>query len=414
MKRTTAFRITADLCFYFCVLSIFPALRPWQLPMLLFTAAAFLVTLLAVYCPYALLRFLLSLLPGLCFLLAPVKFPLFFPGLAWLYLILVLSFGRFGMFLDDYRRIYRIMLIVCLCSLAANIAHSAVYRGDVISYYSIGYALAFLFFGMLAMREMQMNAKMGLSWRLMNAATVIGVPALAIGASVLLFYILRTIEPVVSYLFRPIGTFLMMLFSRLFPGSYEDALPTPKPSATPLPTPAIFENPASEGQSVLEENINADFLRPETLDKAAQIGGYAVLVALVLLAVYVVFRYARMSRVVSETDEYLYEESEEALPKRKRRTARTAPVSGNAQQIRRIYKKYLELMRENGVRIQKDSTSREILEEAELVNLSPSAARLRELYLKARYGEDGAVSREDVQEAQRCLQEIREQEGWKR
>ena len=107
MKRTTAFRITADLCFYFSILNIFPALRPWQLPMLLFTAAAFLVTLLAVYCPYAPLRFLLSLLPGLCFLLAPLDFLLFFPGLAWIYLILMLSFGRFGMFLDDYRRIYR-------------------------------------------------------------------------------------------------------------------------------------------------------------------------------------------------------------------------------------------------------------------------------------------------------------------
>ena len=128
-----------------------------------------------------------------------------------------------------------------------------------------------------------------------------------------------------------------------------------------------------------------------------------------LLALYIVFRYVRMNRAVSADGEVLYEETEEGLPKRKKRVSRAEPVSGNAQQIRRIYKKYLELMRENGVRIQKDSTSREILEEAELVNLSPSAARLRELYLKARYGEDGAVSREDVQEAQRCLQEVRDE-----
>lgn len=389
-------------------------MRPWQLPMLLFTAAAFLVTLLAVYCPYAPLRFLLSLLPGLCFLLAPFKFLLFFPALGWLYLILMLSFGRFGMFLDDYRRIYRIMLIVCLCSLAANLAHSAVYRGDVISYYSLGYALAFLFFGMLAMREMQMNAKMGTSWRLMNAATVIGIPALAIGSSVLLYYLLHSLQPVVSFLFRPIGSFLMWLFGRLFPGTSDDLLPTPMPTATPRPTPALVIESGHEGRAVVEDNIEPNWLKPEALDKAAQLGGYVVLAVLVLFAVYVVVRYVRLNRVVTSNGDYLYEETEEALPKRKKRAAQTERVSGNAQQVRRIYRKYMELMRENGVRIQKDSTSLDILDEAELLNLSPSAKRLRELYLKARYAEGGSVTREDVQEAQRCLQEIRDQEGWKR
>jgi HEPN domain. len=65
------------------------------------------------------------------------------------------------------------------------------------------------------------------------------------------------------------------------------------------------------------------------------------------------------------------------------------------------------------VRIQKDSTSQEILDEAETSGLSPAAQRLRELYLKARYDDDSKVSREDVQEAQRCLQQIREEEHLK-
>lgn len=414
MKRTAAYRITADLCFFFSILSIFPAMRPWQLPMLLFVAAAFAVTLLAVHCSFLPLRFLLSLLPGLCFLGAELKFLLFFPALAWLYLILVLTAGKFAMFLDDYRRIYRAMLIVCLCALAANVAHSLIYRGDVISYYSMGYALAFLFFGMLAMREMQMNAKMDLSWSLMNAATVIGIPLLAIGGSLLLFVILRSIEPVVNYLFRPIGMFLIWLFDRLFPNSYEKPVPTQAPLNTPPPTPPILDlDPVSEGRQLLEENFETNLAMQKAIEKATALGGYVVLAALILFAIWIVLRYARMSRSAAEHEEYSYEETSEILPQRKKRAARAPLIPGNAEQLRRIYRKYMELMREQGVRIQKDSTSQEILDEAETSGLSPAAQRLRELYLKARYDDDSKVSREDVQEAQRCLQQIREEEHLK-
>ena len=70
-------------------------------------------------------------------------------------------------------------------------------------------------------------------------------------------------------------------------------------------------------------------------------------------------------------------------------------------------------MQKNGIRVQKDSTSLEVMDEAESVNLSPAARRLRELYLKARYADGESVTREDVQEAARCLKEIREDESWK-
>lgn len=414
MKRTAAYRITADLCFYFSILSIFPALRPWQTPMALFAAAVLAVSLIAVYCPYGPLRFLLALLPGLCFLKAPLSWLLFFPALGWLYVILMLTMGNFALWLDEYRRNYGAMLVIVLCSLAANIAHSIVTHGQVISLPSLIYAFAFLCLGVLAMRQMQMNANMSLNWRLYNAAVVVGAPVLAVGISLLLFKLLRSLRPVVSYLFRPIGLFFIWLFNLLFPGGLEEAASTPMPTLPPLPTPAFVEEATGHGNMVMDDmadKLNMDSL---LMEKAISIGAYVVCGVLVLLALFLVVRIVRRNRRYAEENEFFYEEAEEGEATRKKRSRRDAPMSGSAQQIRRIYRQYMELMRANGVHIQRDSTSKDILEEAEQISLSPEADRLRELYLKARYGEDEAVTPQDVQEAKDCLKAIAKDENWKR
>ena len=46
-KKTAAFRITADLCFYFAVLHVFAVFREQALPLALFVAAAYFATLAA-------------------------------------------------------------------------------------------------------------------------------------------------------------------------------------------------------------------------------------------------------------------------------------------------------------------------------------------------------------------------------
>lgn len=407
MKRSAAFRISADLCFFFSVLSVFPAFTPWMLPMALFVAAALVVSLIAVHCPYAALRCLLALLPGLCFLGAPLSPLLVFPALGWLYLILSLTLGRFHAWLDDYRSIYRVQLVVCLCFLAANIAHNTVYRGAVISWPSLVYALAFLCLGVLAMRGMQMNAKMSAGWQLANAATVVGVPVLAVGGSLLIYLLLRALAPAVRYLFRPIGLFVLWLFD-LFTPDYAEPVPTPTPEPLVLPTPAFVEEATGHGNMMMDDMADNFKMASALLEKAAAIGGYVVLGLLLLLAIWFIVRYVRRGALKPQQEDYLYEETEEG-GKPRRRGAKAETVRGGARQIRRIYQQYMELMRANGVAIQRDSTSGEILDEAERINLSAAARRLRELYLKARYGDDSSVTPEDVQEAQRCFEEIKKE-----
>lgn len=414
MKRAAAYRFTADLCFYFSILSIFPALRAWTLPMALFTAAFFIVTLIAVHVPWAALRLLLALLPGLCFIGAEIRFLLVFPALGWLYMIIILTSGRFNIWLDEYRRNYRIMLIICLCSLAANAAHSAIYRGDIISYPSLIYAFCFLCLGVIALRAMQMNANMSVRWRLANAAAVVGAPVLAIGGSFLVFMLLRYTVPGVNYVLKPVGRFVDWALLSLFPKT-EAA-----PEATPIPMPSTppsvgLQIPGHEGRAVLEDNIEPNWVNTQLVDRAAQIGGYVVLALLLLLAIFLVVRHARRNSSKKLQEDYLYEETEDEIrPEKKKRGGNRRIIPTPADQIRGIYRKYMELMKENGVSIQKDSTSEEILDEAEEINLSPAARRLRQLYLKARYAEGSSITREDVQEASRCLKEIREEDVWKK
>lgn len=409
MKRTAAYRICADICFYYLVLSLFSAMHRWQTPMALFAAASLAVSLAAVHCPWAALRLLLSLLPGLVFLNAQLRLPLVFPALAWLYLILMLTGGRFQLWLDDYRRVYRAMLAASLFLIAANVLAAAAYRGAVISEASLVYAMAFLCLGAFAMRGMQMNANMNLRWTIANAAVVIGVPLLAVVGSLSLYVLLRWLMVALKVLFGLIGQLIARLLNPLFRGAGEAALPTPTPLPTPSPTPGPSEEAPAFGD-VPEDVIN---WRPDPgmAENAARIGGYVVLAILLLAAVYVIVRLVRRNRVEPETYEYDFEVEEDDAELPRRKAEKVSPGT-YARQIRGVYRKYMELMRSRGVRIRKNNTSREILDEAEKLRSSPDAQRLRELYLKARYGEDEAVTRAELQEAARCLKMIRG-EDWK-
>jgi hypothetical protein len=79
-------------------------------------------------------------------------------------------------------------------------------------------------------------------------------------------------------------------------------------------------------------------------------------------------------------------------------------VVGNAGQLRRIYKTYLEYRQEGGMTVGASDTSAQILDKE--TREKEEAARLRELYIAARYGDPSAVTRSQVQEAQACLERI--------
>lgn len=405
MKQTAVFRTTGEICFYFSVLYVFDVFRAWWLPIALFTAACFGLGFVIVQCRGSLARLGLSLLPGLCFLLGPLDWLLLFPALAWLYYILVMTQGNWAMPLDEYRKSYTAMMAISLVFVAGNIANATLYRGHLISVESMVYVFLFFFLGVVSMRRMQMNADMSRAWKLSNALSVALFPLLAVGASVLLFLFLRYTQPAVKYLLIPVGRFLNWLSLKLFPPTYEEAAPvsTLKPEVNALPVGPEFSSHGG-GQSFDHESLGAS---PYLIDKTAGIGAYVLLGLLLLLALYLIVRHARRGRPLVQGAEegYAYDDTETALAG-KRGRKQDEPLVGNARQLRRIYKTYLEYTDSKGLSRRTGDTSQDILDRADKLRQSEDARRLRELYIAARYGDPKAVTREQVREAQSCLERI--------
>lgn len=410
MKNSFVIRVTGEICFFFSVLSIFPIFRSWWLPLALFTAACFALGFLIVRCKSTALRLLLSLLPGLCFLLAPLHWLLIFPGFAWLYYILVMTQGNYAMPLEEYRRIYRFLLLISLFFVAADIANSTLYRGELISIPSLVYVFLFMFLGLYAMRRMQMGADMSAKWRLSNAVSTAGIPLLAVGASVMLFLIFRFTQPILTWLLTPVGKGILWLLDKLFPqgSDISDQLAEPnilKPETNTLPYEPEYGDFGNESYLGDADRIITSHL---LIEKAATIGAFVVLGLLLLLALYLVIQYVKRNQPLPAEGEsdLAYDEGERIDPESKKHAGKAPRMVGNARKLRRIYQTYLEYVQTKGLEIEKSDTSQEILERAKNIRGSEQAERLRQLYIAARYGDPKAVTGEQVREAQDCLEQI--------
>ena len=405
MKQTFVYRVTGEICFFFSVLNVFEAFRSLRLPMALFALACLALGLLIVRCKSAWLRCGLALLPGLCFVIGPWNLLLIAPGLAWLYYILAMTRGNYAYPLDEYRKTYTILLTVCLFFLAANIANSTIYRGRLLSLDCLLYAFAFLLLGVMAMRRMQMGADMSRSWQLRNALTVAGFPLAAVGISVLLFLLLRFSAPALRYLLTPLGRFVLWLINLLFPGRAEEILapvPTLKPEKNVLPLGIPDSSHGVRGA------FDADSIETGSLliEKAASVGAYVMLGILLLIALALVISHARRGSLAAQEGPEWDEGLEVGSVVMAGRKGRKAPPLSPARQLRRIYRTYLEYTGSKGLSRRAADTSQDILERAEKLRQSEDANRLRELYIAARYGDPRAVTREQVQEAQGCLERI--------
>ena len=407
MKQTSVLRVTADICFYYAVLSAIGAFQAWRLPMALFAAACLLLGLIIVRFASPAPRLLLAVLPGLCFLTGPFSLLMFIPLLAWFYYFIVMARGHFAMPLDEYRRNYTFMLVVSLFFIAANIANSTIYLYRLISVDGLIYVAVFLILGILAMRRMQMGAEMNLNWRVRNFLSVIGMPVLAVGAALLVFLLLRFSHQALTAILVPVGRFFIWLFGKLFPVGDQ---PVEETTALEELISTKAQQQALElefGSNDEVENLHTPDSSFMLIERAAAIGGWILLGLLLLLVLVLIWRYAKRNRSEPE-DELLYDETE-AIPAdggRRKRGRRIPLLAGNARQLRRIYKTYLEYRKGKGMSVHPSDTSAEILERDREMSESEDAVRLRELYLAARYGNPSAVTHDQVQEAQACLERI--------
>ena len=80
--------------------------------------------------------------------------------------------------------------------------------------------------------------------------------------------------------------------------------------------------------------------------------------------------------------------------------------------IRALYREYIKYVRKGGAELKKGSTSADILEssrelsEDEKKDMSEDESLLREIYIRARYGDPAGITDNDVAEARRLLERI--------
>ena len=406
MKRTAALRLTGEICFYYSILAMFPVFRQWALPMAGFTLACLLVGLAAVGLKSAPLRLLLSLIPGVCFLPAPLHWMLVFPCAAWLYFILCLGFGHFGDTQDEFRTAFRWMLIVCVFVLAVQAVSAILFNSAAVSYASVAYLAAFLVLSVVAMRGMRMGVSMDRRWHAANLLTVLCTLLVAVGVSMLLYLLYSHSKPILLILITPIRLLLEWLFG-LFRFKSEE----PAPSVTR--PPVVWTDKIAKGNALLEEpeqHLTQDLEKAASergADQVMSIGAFLIICLVILIAAWLIIRLARRGKAFAEAD-LDYELAEGGAPVRAKRRARAETVHGPAQHVRKLYREYLDYLEKNGLQRTLSDTSGEIL--AESARLSGASAEeektLRRIYLKARYSGE-AVTEADVEAARTCLEAVR-------
>lgn len=84
------------------------------------------------------------------------------------------------------------------------------------------------------------------------------------------------------------------------------------------------------------------------------------------------------------------------------------PRRSNRSKVRKLYRSYLKLVRRKGQRLETDQTTADILEKHPENTNTEAAARLRQVYLKARYDTGNPVTDRDVEQAKAALKQVTE------
>lgn len=410
MKRVAALRITGDICFFYAIVSLLPMFEPFKRSMALFVPLCLLVALVAVGVGSAPLRFLLSLVPGACFLLSEFSLPLIVPVLPWVYFILYVTLGRFGMEISDYRRAFRWMLLIGALLVTAYAVSAALYGSGAVPLASIAYLAAYLLLGVCALRWMQMGTGMDARWQGTNLLVILTVLVAAAVVGVVAYELFIHSQPILLFLIAPVQALLKWLYGLFNHGeNVQHAVQNPVPDKADMTLPKavpVFE------EGLTHKYEEAGYVVSHRLaDRLVSIGAFLILAFLVFIIVWLIVKLVRRGVEYAEGPRD-YEATEEGGPVRRRRKNRTPQVYGRAQTVRMLYRQYLEYLKENGLKRTVSDTSEEIMAESARISAgsAPEEETLRSVYLKARYSA-AKVTDEDVAAARRSLDAIRSGKG---
>ena len=403
-------KIFGDVCLYFSVISAFPALFPHEFPLLI---PAFLMGISgAVSCAAAdrgkdvLSRF--SLVLALISFLLPetlIEYLLLIPPVV--YTAMTVLKGSFGLEYLNFRGYFRKAILLWtvgfgILVLAGVLETMSTPWQNTIDYEdTLRMGIYFAVSGIVLQRQLRMGMAGSRGDRRLNAlqsaATIGGTAGTLFGVwgihKLLITYAQEYMDRLVKFLYD-LCTIPISLLGWLFGILFEDFS-------------EFHEAPKLETASTetVEESLVSipvgEWTDPEPVLPAPQEPRYpwwlaiALLSALMILLLVLHKLYGERRKGSGAASIFRKLDKPETTKPEKKASARG--------KIRKYYREHLRQEKRKGVSFRTNQTSEDILNHISPTTDRKAAARLREIYLKARYSEHSILTQEDVHRAKEAL-----------
>ena len=390
--------ITSILCFIFTIICTMPWFNSSTLIFVLFTALCAIESIFLVRVKSRLLRLIQALVPPLVTFLPSLKWVSSNPvaavllGLVCIFYVVYMTVGRFTPEYWRFRRTFVLMVSVSGFLSALNIILYLVVEEATKARINlpgiIGFTIACAISGMIALSELR-KGNPDTKWRAMNAGRLVLMFAASAVALALLYLILSFVFSLITPTLGPKAPKLKTERIRM-PDSYNVA---PTYSA------------GFGGQMVEDDTMKED--KPVELPRKEEEQEFPWVLVCIAAAVIVA---GTVTAVIIIRKRRKKEEGPQVV-----RTPEEQAQLDKVEKIRAVYRQYIAFVRKEGADLSRGSTSEDILESSkelkeETADLSENESELREIYIRARYGNPDAVTDEDVARACRLLEDITRQD----
>ena len=393
-----ALKILADVCFYFMFVSAFKVFRYDVLPLAVMAGLVFIAVFIAAEKPYSVVGKAGLLLPLLSFGLVSSfgQAALLVPVIVYMAVMVLNNAMKIPYY--SQRDIFLCQIAICLIFCFTWITYTSANNVAVIL--PLIFAGLFLLIGEYVLLSIRGGKGLDLKGKVVNLGMVIAVAVTASLAMGGFYFVLKHSENLFELIMMPFvfilhGIIYIIVFFCQFIPKPTDVAPSEEPISQTVEE--IYE-------FILEpENTEIPYENLAITPAMAMVLKIIALIITCLLIGFVVYKLSFLFKN-QKIDEKEYSESNEierfGFGKRKKKE----PVLSNSQKVRKIYREYLYYLRSKGIEISQYLTSLDVLNLSDDQDLD---ARLREIYLKARYHQEYKVTDEDVENARKYLDLIR-------
>ena len=395
MKVASGLRVAFFICFIFALLCTMPWFKQSTLIFVIFAAMCTIESIFLPKLKNRLLRLLLSLIPALI---------TFATSLGWtkgnpvdavvlaLVAVFYTVFMTIGNFETEYWRFRRSFVGFVATACFVTVVYMIIYivmdqeaKAGFNLLGVFGFTIACALIGMIALSEMR-KGDPDAKWRAMNAGRLIIMFVAAAAALALLYLLLSFVFSLITPTLGPHAEKLKTERIR-FQNEHNIGY-----SPTAIPGGQMVEDEDSMKENVQLPESEKD--EDKNLIIILVIAGVSVIAATTIILIVIKRKKKKGNEpVVARTPE-----EQAQLDK--------------VEAIRALYREYIKYVRKGGAELKKGSTSADILEssrelsEDEKKDMSEDESLLREIYIRARYGDPAGITDNDVAEARRLLERI--------